>query len=181
MIARPKGAPHLLASAAIFIVLALAGSARGSPKAPAASDPGTPTEHDGQHDFYFEIGIWKTHVSRLQHPLTGSNTWTQYDGTTVVRKVWDGRANLLELKECCARGSACATVVVPQAARGFHGKCSNQRKGRRSIHRRRQDAANGGEQARGGWLLHERGLTGRDRLFLPKRLVPQPRRRADCQ
>jgi hypothetical protein len=34
----------------------------------------------------------------LQHPLTGSNTWTQYDGTTVVRKVWDGRANLLELE-----------------------------------------------------------------------------------
>jgi hypothetical protein len=52
---------------------------------------------DGQHDFDFEIGSWKTHVSRLLHPLTGSTTWVEYDGTTVVRKVWNGRANLVEL------------------------------------------------------------------------------------
>jgi len=56
------------------------------------------TARDGQHDFDFEIGTWKTHVRRLQHPLTGSTTWTEYDGTSVVRKVWDGRANLLELR-----------------------------------------------------------------------------------
>jgi hypothetical protein len=54
-------------------------------------------ERDGQHDFDFEIGTWKTHLKRLQHPLTGSTTWVEYDGTTVVRKVWDGRANLVEL------------------------------------------------------------------------------------
>jgi len=53
---------------------------------------------DGQHDFDFEIGTWKTHVSRLLHPLTGSNVWGQYDGTSVVRKVWNGRANLVELE-----------------------------------------------------------------------------------
>lgn len=47
---------------------------------------------DGQHDFDFEFGKWKTHVSRLQHPLTGSKSWVEYDGTTVVRKVWGGRA-----------------------------------------------------------------------------------------
>jgi hypothetical protein len=57
-----------------------------------------PTVHDGTHDFDFEIGTWKTHVARLSHPLTGSTTWVQYDGTTVVRKVWDGRANLVELE-----------------------------------------------------------------------------------
>jgi hypothetical protein len=55
------------------------------------------TERDGQHDFDFEIGTWRTHLKRLVHPLTGSTTWIEYDGTTVVRKVWDGRANLLEL------------------------------------------------------------------------------------
>jgi len=54
-------------------------------------------ERDGQHDFDFEIGTWKTHLKRLQHPLTGSTTWVEYEGTTVVRKVWDGRANLVEL------------------------------------------------------------------------------------
>jgi hypothetical protein len=55
-------------------------------------------QEDGQHDFDFEIGAWKTHLSRLDHPLTGSSTWLEYDGTSVVRKVWDGRANLGELE-----------------------------------------------------------------------------------
>jgi hypothetical protein len=52
---------------------------------------------DGQHDFDFEFGRWKTHVARLEHPLSGSTSWVEYDGTSVVRKVWDGRANLVEL------------------------------------------------------------------------------------
>lgn len=52
---------------------------------------------DGQHDFDFEIGTWKTHVQRLQAPLTGSTTWVEYEGTTVVRSIWNGRANLVEL------------------------------------------------------------------------------------
>ena len=53
---------------------------------------------DGQHDFDFETGSWKTHLKRLLHPLTGSTTWVEYDGTTIVRKVWNGRANLVELE-----------------------------------------------------------------------------------
>ncbi|HXI24828.1 MAG TPA: hypothetical protein VNG71_13275 [Pyrinomonadaceae bacterium] len=52
---------------------------------------------DGSHDFDFEIGKWKTHLRRLVHPLTGSTTWVEYDGTTVVSKVWNGKANLVEL------------------------------------------------------------------------------------
>jgi len=52
---------------------------------------------DGQHDFDFEIGTWKTHLKRLLHPLTGSTAWVEYVGTSVVRKIWDGRANLVEL------------------------------------------------------------------------------------
>jgi len=59
---------------------------------------------DGQHDFDFDIGTWKTHVRRLQHPLTGSTTWTEYEGTTVVRKIWNGRANLAELEADGASG-----------------------------------------------------------------------------
>ncbi len=53
---------------------------------------------DGSHDFDFEIGTWKTHVSKLVHPLSGSSVWAQYDGTSVVSKVWNGRANLVELE-----------------------------------------------------------------------------------
>ena len=52
---------------------------------------------DGQYDFDFEIGTWKTELSRLLNPLSGSTTWVKYEGTTVVRKVWDGNANLVEL------------------------------------------------------------------------------------
>jgi len=56
-----------------------------------------PAWRDGQHDFDFEIGKWKTHLRRLLHPLTGSTSWVEYEGTTIVRKVWNGRANLVEL------------------------------------------------------------------------------------
>ena len=62
-------------------------------------------QRDGQHDFDFEIGTWKTHLRRLVRPLTGSTTWIEYEGTTVVRKVWNSRANLVELKASGPAGS----------------------------------------------------------------------------
>jgi hypothetical protein len=71
-----------------LLVLCLALAGMGAVAAPA----------DGSHDFDFEIGTWKTHVSRLLHPLSGSKEWAQYDGTSVVTKVWNGRANLVELE-----------------------------------------------------------------------------------
>ena len=52
---------------------------------------------DINHDFDFEIGTWKTHVRRLLHPLTGSTTRVEMEGVTTVKKVWGGRANLVEL------------------------------------------------------------------------------------
>ena len=63
------------------------------------------SQRDGQHDFDWEIGTWKTQLKRLVHPLTGSTTWVDYEGTTVVRKVWNGRANLVELKASGPAGS----------------------------------------------------------------------------
>src|SRR5262245_10304664 len=48
-------------------------------------------ERDGQHDFDFEFGAWKAHIRRLLRPLTGSKDWVDYDGISIVRKVWDGR------------------------------------------------------------------------------------------
>jgi hypothetical protein len=65
--------------------------------APRAMPQPTNPRRDGAHDFDFEIGTWKTHLRRLVHPLSGSSTWVEYEGTTVVRKVWNGRANLVEL------------------------------------------------------------------------------------
>jgi hypothetical protein len=56
------------------------------------------TKRDGQHDFDFKTGDWKTHIRRLEHPLTGATTWIELDGTVVVRKVWNGRASLEEIE-----------------------------------------------------------------------------------
>ena len=53
---------------------------------------------DGQHDFDFAIGNWKFHLKKLEHPLTGSTTWVELDGTSSCRKIWDGRANIDEVE-----------------------------------------------------------------------------------
>jgi len=58
----------------------------------------TTSERDGQHDFDFALGSWKAHLKRLEHPLTGSKTWVEFDGTFVARKVWDGRAMIEEVE-----------------------------------------------------------------------------------
>jgi hypothetical protein len=65
--------------------------------APAALAPSPPPARDGARDFDFAIGTWRTQVSRLQRPLTGSRTWVRYEGTSEVHALWDGRANLVEL------------------------------------------------------------------------------------
>jgi len=72
----------------LSLVLLLGTLATASPSLPG---------RDGSRDFDFEIGTWKTHLRRLQHPLTGSSTWVEYEGNSVVRKVWNGGANLVEL------------------------------------------------------------------------------------
>jgi len=73
--------------------LAQTASAASAPSALRASAP-----RDGQHDFDFEIGAWKVHLKKLQHPLTGSTTWIEFDGTIAARAVWDGRANFDEFE-----------------------------------------------------------------------------------
>ena len=74
------------------------------PRDTPAQQPITP--RDGQHDFDFEIGSWKVHNSRLLHPLTGSTTWIEFEGTSVARQVWAGRADLLELESETPNGHA---------------------------------------------------------------------------
>jgi len=53
---------------------------------------------DGQHDFDFEIGSWNIHLKKLMHPLSGAHDWVKFDGTSVTRKVWDGRSQLEEFE-----------------------------------------------------------------------------------
>ena len=85
---------HLAMSGLLAALPPVPGLAVQDPDAAAAAGA---TAHDGQHDFDFEIGTWKTRLKRLQDPLSGSTSWVEYEGTSVVRKIWHGRANLVEL------------------------------------------------------------------------------------
>src|SRR5262245_1031576 len=87
----------LLICGLVVILQPLHGLAQEKSSTSGTSDQLNSTERDVRQDFDFEIGVWKTHLSRLLRPLTGSTTWVEYEGTSVVRKVWDGRANLVEL------------------------------------------------------------------------------------
>jgi len=77
---------------------ALSALALSSATAQEGAVPAGAKLRDGQHDFDFDFGTWKTHSSRLLHPLTGSRDWVEMDGITVVTKIWNGRANLAEYR-----------------------------------------------------------------------------------
>lgn len=64
----------------------------------AASVPSASAARDGQRDFDFELGSWKIHLKRRVHPLSGSQQWVEYDGTSRTRKVWGGRAQVEEFE-----------------------------------------------------------------------------------
>jgi hypothetical protein len=59
-------------------------------KNPGVEQTSAANERDGQHDFDPLIGAWKYHLKRRLNPLTGSNTWVEFEGAGVCRKVWDG-------------------------------------------------------------------------------------------
>ena len=54
--------------------------------------------HDGLHDFDFLMGHWHARLRKLLNPLTGSTQWIEYEGTSVMARIWDGRANMEEFK-----------------------------------------------------------------------------------
>jgi len=61
--------------------------------------------HDGAHDFDFEKGAWTTKVRVLRNPLSGATPdWADYQGTSVIRPLMDGRANVVELSVAGTRG-----------------------------------------------------------------------------
>ena len=93
---RRRGVLAGLLSLAIF----MARPAAGQPEAKAQDAKAAPQAElrDGQHDFDFEFGSWNAHIRRLLKPLSGSNNWVDLEGTSVLRKIWDGRANLGELE-----------------------------------------------------------------------------------
>ena len=79
-------------------LVALAAAALAVPSVGSAqAAPAQAEQRDGSRDFDWEIGSWTTQLRYLPEPLTGSTRWTEYSGTSEVRPVLGGRANLVEL------------------------------------------------------------------------------------
>ncbi|HSN26602.1 MAG TPA: hypothetical protein VLT45_09955 [Kofleriaceae bacterium] len=52
---------------------------------------------DGSHDFDFELGTWKIKLRRLEHALSGSTKWIEYNGTSTTKPLMGGKAQVVEL------------------------------------------------------------------------------------
>jgi len=88
----------LFAAALITFFQPMEISAKESPSAPATTVFKQKVLRDGQHDFDFLLGSWKFHLSRLDHPLTGSAKWIEFDGTCICRPIWNGLAQIEEVE-----------------------------------------------------------------------------------
>ncbi|GAC1692036.1 MAG: hypothetical protein PVS2B3_00590 [Steroidobacteraceae bacterium] len=93
--AAPKASPPGRCLALIAAGCALMVGAPWAASAPPA--PAAGMQRDGQHDFDFNFGIWRTHIRRVVDPLSGSGESFEMNGTVTVRKVWGGRAQLEEI------------------------------------------------------------------------------------
>jgi hypothetical protein len=86
-----------------------------------AGGASTTSSNDGQHDFDWEFGTWRSDVRVLADPLSGSeDEWLRFEGTTVVRPLMDRRANVVELDVTGAAGRIQALnlrLFEPQADR----------------------------------------------------------------
>lgn len=85
---------------ACLVAAAIGGTGAALPvrSAPETASVPAVAPRDGQHDFDFNLGVWKTHIRRVLDPLSGSANSIELNGTVTVRKVWDGRAQLEEIE-----------------------------------------------------------------------------------
>ena len=100
-------------SALMLIAMAASGDASTAPASSAVAD--------GQRDFDWEVGTWRTTVRVLAEPLSESaDEWLQFAGTSVVRPLLDRRANVLEFEVSGPSGRIDALnlrLYEPQAER----------------------------------------------------------------
>ena len=90
-------------AAAALAAVVLSTGANAQPAAPV---------RDGLHDFDFLMRSWNVHLRKLVHPLTGSTEWIEYEGTSVMTKIWDGRANMEEFKVAVIARDAKSAAAV---------------------------------------------------------------------
>lgn len=123
----------------MLVTMATAGNAS------AATRPSSPPAEDGQRDFDWEFGTWRTDVQILANPLSDEeDEWLTFKGTSVVRPLVDRKANIVEFDVSGPTGRIQAInlrLFEPQANRwsltfanlrnglltpsvygGFHGK-----------------------------------------------------------
>jgi hypothetical protein len=90
---RPSAPLLSLAAGALLLSASAPVHAQPAPAAPAAA-----AERDGSHDFDFLIGDWKARLRKLEKPLSGSNSWIEYEGISRTHKVLDTNANFEEFE-----------------------------------------------------------------------------------
>lgn len=65
----------------------------------AAPTSASSTIADGQRDFDWEVGTWRSSVQVLADPLSESpDEWLEFTGTSTVRPLMDRRANVVEFE-----------------------------------------------------------------------------------
>lgn len=90
------GATVATVVAAVALLPLARASAQGATTPVSTGSHDGAVQRDGQRDFDFLNGTWKVHLKRLLHPLTGSTTWVEYEGTATARPLMDGRAQIDE-------------------------------------------------------------------------------------
>ena len=95
---------HIASGLLAMALLSLVGSDGSGQSTPGAARP---PDHpaavrsspgDGERAFDFLIGEWTVKHRRRTQILKGSEAWTEFDGSLVARKFWDGRGHIDEFR-----------------------------------------------------------------------------------
>lgn len=83
----------------VLMVVSIAGFSSALPAtAQTPTKPAIVAERDGQHDFDFNIGVWRTHIRRMPDPFSPGTQTVELEGTVTVQPIWGGRAQWEEIE-----------------------------------------------------------------------------------